>query len=1216
MQSCTGRRSTHCGLMFSGLAALCSWAAGPLAGLAHGQSTFYYGGGTKTWSTTSSWWMDYAGTQAAVAAPGASDTAVFNISGQNASGAAVFTGPRSLGEMQILSTATGALTLRGGGADQTLTLGGGGIRAQTTNASTFTLGSTTANQGLDVALAASQQWRFGNSLLTLHDQIRGSAGPDASQTLLIQTTSTATAAISAANAVFADGVNNGRLNLWFNTPGAITLSSANQLTGTVTLQSTAAGDGPPALNAVSLSTVSALQLAGGAVSGTVSLSGTGIVNVLGGASNVLYRQLLANVGTLQRPVGGGLLSVTQMTGSTGLRGVTNVTLVNGLLPWGSVPDTGGGMATINAGNFAAATLTHLDNINNITGTTGNWTLTSSTTQTLTKNVSPSGLQLTKSPLTTVLSLSLGQYTLESNAILFRGDYAAAASSGTISASAGGGIKIGSSGELVLTARVSHITVSAPVVGDGWLTLGILNHYNGIKDGSFTLSGSNSHTGGTSIVSRGLNLNNAYALGSGTLRIGGNAIVLDNTSGAAITIATNNLNEWNSDFSFGGTNDLNLGTGTVSLGTWAGSWRTITANGTATLTVGGPVVDGSYADLPTTGLVKSGSGVLVLAGNNAYTGGTEFGGGFLSVTSDANLGAASAPLIFNGGALRVAGTSLASLSTSRSVSALGDQPFWFDVAEPGHSFTVSQNLSSQAAGGLRKTGAGLLALTGVSTFTGAPAIDKGVVSVATLAASGQASPLGSGSQVNLGAADTAGTLRYTGGTPATLDRLVNLAGAGGIDAAGVGALTVTGSVAGGTGVKTFTLTGTSTALNTIGTISGTGVSVVKDGTGLWRMNAATKGFGGTLTVKQGVLQMATAGAAGTTVALGDTAADSSGVAAFLLEQGVTASPSFNVAATAGAQAALIGGANTSGTATFSSGEIRMSRDVALVAATGGTVDFSSTWAGATTGSPATRNVTIGAAGYTGRALLNNAGTLATTGSVSVQYGTAVLGFDTVVSSAGTLAVGSGATLGGAGFVTGAIGGAGLVSPGNSPGILTAGSLDPSGGTDFIFEITGSTPSFGNRDASVNDVLRLTDPTAPFASALGAGNVVNVLFNLSGTPVEQGTFKGGFFTDLNTSFFANISSGSFAYWVSGTYGSAGDQQPFAVGLDGALVTYSRLGAFDPALSVQRSVVSQSANFGAGDVSGQITQFVVVPEPMTLALAGIGSALVAWRVLRRRG
>jgi hypothetical protein len=35
----------------------------------------------------------------------------------------------------------------------------------------------------------------------------------------------------------------------------------------------------------------------------------------------------------------------------------------------------------------------------------------------------------------------------------------------------------------------------------------------------------------------------------------------------------------------------------------------------------------------------------------------------------------------------------------------------------------------------------------------------------------------------------------------------------------------------------------------------------------------------------------------------------------------------------------------------------------------------------------------------------------------------------------------------------------------------------------------------------------------------------------------------------------------------------------------------------------------------VTGQITQFVVVPEPTTLALAGIGTALVGWQILRRR-
>ena len=44
----------------------------------------------------------------------------------------------------------------------------------------------------------------------------------------------------------------------------------------------------------------------------------------------------------------------------------------------------------------------------------------------------------------------------------------------------------------------------------------------------------------------------------------------------------------------------------------------------------------------------------------------------------------------------------------------------------------------------------------------------------------------------------------------------------------------------------------------------------------------------------------------------------------------------------------------------------------------------------------------------------------------------------------------------------------MSPGDSPGILTAGSLDPSAGTGFIVEITGAAPDFTNREAIINDV----------------------------------------------------------------------------------------------------------------------------------------------------
>jgi autotransporter-associated beta strand protein len=682
------------------------------------------------------------------------------------------------------------------------------------------------------------------------------------------------------------------------------------------------------------------------------------------------------------------------------------------------------------------------------------------------------------------------------------------------------------------------------------------------DGTQSLGGNNTYTGTTSITAGVLRLNSAGALPGG----------MDAT---------------------GGTSNLTLAGGVVGLGN--GDFLRAT---------------GTTADA-----------VLISTG-----------GGFAAYTADrvVNLGGAAATLTWGTNSFMTTASGTFVLGATDADKTVDFQnPLVLVSTATSASRTIRVNrgsaevdailsgVLSQSSGtaSLVKVGGGVLSLTANNSFLGKLQIGDGAVQVSSINNSGNG-PLGANTTTDLGSGATSGTLVWVGATPSTITRTFNLAGStggGGIVANGA-TLTISSSVTADSGLKTFMLGGTggsSASPNTIGTITGTGVSVVKDGTGLWRMNAASKGFNGTLTVKNGTLQVANAAAVGSPVAIGDTAVGASGIAALLLEQGVNTSMSVDVGASAGTQAVLIGGANTSGTATFSGGNVRMSRDVTLVAADGGVVRFENRWAGVTNNDPATQNVTIGAAGYAGRVVLDSSGTFATSGSVTVQYGTAVVGLTTTVSSAGTLSTDAGATLAGTGFVTNAIGGAGLISPGNSPGILTAGSLDPGASTDFIFEITGAAPDFTNRGASVNDVLRLTDLSAPFASALGTGNVVNVLFNLSsGTArVAAGTYTGGFFTDLNTNFFSSISSGSFAYWVLGTSGSAGDQQQFAVGDNGSLVTYSRLGAFDSSLSVQVSVVPQT-----GAVTGQITQFVVVPEPATIALLGIGIGLAAWNFRRR--
>lgn len=105
-------------------------------------------------------------------------------------------------------------------------------------------------------------------------------------------------------------------------------------------------------------------------------------------------------------------------------------------------------------------------------------------------------------------------------------------------------------------------------------------------GMWTLAGANTFTGGVSLSAGTLNLNNAgsggtsSAIGTGTLTITGGGI--DNTSGGAITLSTNNPVAFNGSFAFGATQDLNLGSGVVSIG---GASRTLTFNGGKTLTMG-------------------------------------------------------------------------------------------------------------------------------------------------------------------------------------------------------------------------------------------------------------------------------------------------------------------------------------------------------------------------------------------------------------------------------------------------------------------------------------------------------------------------------------------------------------------------------------------------------------------------------------------------------
>ena len=125
--------------------AVAAWLGSVCPTTALGQDDFYFGGGTRTWSNTLSWWQNYQATLQALSAPGAADTAVFNVSGQTSAGVAVLANDTSVNRLLTLTTATGGLTIRSDGTTRSLTLGPGGIRVQ---AGSLVLGGTTKATGV------------------------------------------------------------------------------------------------------------------------------------------------------------------------------------------------------------------------------------------------------------------------------------------------------------------------------------------------------------------------------------------------------------------------------------------------------------------------------------------------------------------------------------------------------------------------------------------------------------------------------------------------------------------------------------------------------------------------------------------------------------------------------------------------------------------------------------------------------------------------------------------------------------------------------------------------------------------------------------------------------------------------------------------------------------------------------------------------------------
>ncbi len=167
----------------------------------------------------------------------------------------------------------------------------------------------------------------------------------------------------------------------------------------------------------------------------------------------------------------------------------------------------------------------------------------------------------------------------------------------------------------------NATVTGVIANGGTAASGNLTKSG---NGTLTLSGSNTYSGNTTLSAGTLALGHNSALGSSTLAFNGGTL---SASGGARSISNNITLGGN--VTIGGTNDLTFN-GTINLN---GGTRTITVNNTGLTTIAGQITEPWYS-----GLVKAGSGTLVLAGNNSYTAPTSVSAGTLVLAHNNALGA--------------------------------------------------------------------------------------------------------------------------------------------------------------------------------------------------------------------------------------------------------------------------------------------------------------------------------------------------------------------------------------------------------------------------------------------------------------------------------------------------------------------------------------------------------------------------------------------------
>ena len=589
--------------------------------------------------------------------------------------------------------------------------------------------------------------------------------------------------------------------------GPVTISSALALNRNTTFQSSTSGT---LTLSGAMSGAGNATFSGG---GVTSLSGsantwTGNASI-NGSSVLVATSIFVNSGTsaagrnMDIEAGSGFAmssgSLGMLTGSgrvgASLSG-SNVTLTVGKGNASSTFNGSIGGATISGYAISSA-------LNVVKTGTGSFTLTGNNNYTGATTVSQGTLALAgnaslssrtlavaSGAVLDVSGLTSGTFTLASNTNLQAGRASAftndivgnLASSGTINIAGnstagtltiGGNLALGSSKLLFdladLSTAGSHVNDLIAVTGGLSLsgtTIITPNLLNGsLSDGFYTLihAGSGITSGNESNLAWGgpalrqtLSFDTTSVAGAVLLKVTGSSASLV-WSGLNGGVWDTNLATWNNPSALSGTSDKFYAADSVAFRDGA-STGVVQLSGT--LQPGAITVDNSSTPYAFTGageiagssnLIKTGSGTLLIATSNTYTGGTVVTGGTLQIGNQNALGDAAGALTVNGGALDLSGynASVGSLSGTTGVVSNTQSNAAVTLTTTTSGTSVYSGVIQDGAGtvSLTMNGTGTQVLGGTNAYTGVTGVNQGTLKVTG------SSAIGSSKEIDIGSSGT-------------------------------------------------------------------------------------------------------------------------------------------------------------------------------------------------------------------------------------------------------------------------------------------------------------------------------------------------------------------------------------------------------------------------------------------------------------------------------